>query len=253
MNKKSFQAMFQGEDPSEIARLWEIIEAAFSGRPVVSNEFYTPGIWSVLSQQTGALPAGAGFYDLLDCDRRLFASPVDLATDKIRILEVTNSYPARQLTHRDYLGALMNLGVRREKFADLFLKDEQCYIPMVAEIFDYVLENLVKVANNGVVLREANWTELSQISRQFQELMVLVPSLRLDAVVAELTNKSRSQSEELVKSGQVLINYLETKNRSEAVKTGDILTIRGFGKFRLAELSGETKKGRIRLRVEKYV
>lgn len=69
--------MFGGEDSSEIARLWELIEAAFSGRPVVSNEFYTPGIWSPLEQQTAALPAGAGFYNLLDCDRRLFASPVD--------------------------------------------------------------------------------------------------------------------------------------------------------------------------------
>lgn len=245
--------MFQGEDPTEVAKLWETIEAAFSGRPIVSNEFYTPGIWSPLERQSGALPADAGFYDLLDCDRRLFASPLYLAQAKIRIVEVKNSYPARPLGHRDYLGALMNLGVRREKFADLFIEDDKCYIPMVAEILDYVLENLVKVGNNGVVVREADVEALSKINRQFEKLLVLVASLRLDALVSEITKKSRSQAEELVKSGQVLLNYLETKNRSETIKTGDILTIRGYGKFRIGESSGQSKKGKLRLTIEKYV
>lgn len=245
--------MFPGEDPTGTARLWETIEAAFSGRPVVSNEFYTPGIWAVLEEQSGALPPDAGFYNFMDCDRRLFASPLHLAQAKIRILEVRNSYPARPLAHRDYLGALMNLGVRREKFSDLLIAEDKCYIPMIPEILEYILENLVKVGNNGVTLREADPAELSVIKRAYEEVLVLVPSLRLDALVSEITKKSRSQSEELVKSGQVLLNYRENKNRSESVKTGDILTIRGFGKFRVGTMAGESKKGRLRLMIEKYV
>ncbi len=244
--------MFPGEDPTVVARLRDSIEAAFSGRPVVSNEFYTPGIWSQLEAQSAQLPQEAGFYNLLDSDRRLFASPLSLAPEKIRILEVKNSYPARPLGHRDYLGALMNLGIRREKFADLILQGDLCYIPMVPEIMDYVLENLVKVGNNGVSVREAELTELTSIRREYEEFMILVPSLRLDALVSEITKKSRSQSDELVKAGQVQVNYVETKQRSENVKTGDILTIRGYGKFRIGESAGESKKGRLRLTILKY-
>lgn len=146
----------------------------------------------------------------------------------------------------------MNLGIRREKFADLILQGDLCYIPMVPEIMDYVLENLVKVGNNGVSVREAELTELTSIRREYEEFMILVPSLRLDALVSEITKKSRSQSDELVKAGQVQVNYVETKQRSENVKTGDILTIRGYGKFRIGESAGESKKGRLRLTILKY-
>lgn len=252
MNKQSFMAMFPGEDPAGTARLFETIEAAFLGRPVVSNEFYSPSIWSKLEKQPGALPPEAGFYDLLDGDRRLFASPLYLAADKLKIAKVCNNYPARPLAHRDYLGALMNLGIRREKFADLLLGDDCCYIPMVPEIMGYVLENLVKVGNNGVTVSQAEPLEVASVGRRYEELLVLVPSLRLDALVSELTKRSRSQAEELVRTGQVQVNYQETKNRSEAVGPGDVLTIRGYGKYRLGEVSGESRKGRLRLAVAKY-
>ena len=182
MDKKQFLAQFPGEDPIVLARLHTLIEAAFAGRRVVSGEFYTPAIWSQLTALPGALPPDGGFYDLFDADRRLFACPLEMAPAGVRVAEVTNRYPARTLAHKDYLGALMNLGIRREKFSDLVLVDDRCLIPMVPEILLFVLDNLTKVGNNGVSTREADLAELLTLPRQYAERTVLVASLRLDGV-----------------------------------------------------------------------
>lgn len=252
MDKARFIALLQGEDPVLAARLHSQIEAAFAGRPVISAEFYTPAVWMALEALPGVLPEGSGFYDLLGCDRRLFASPLEAADQGIALLEVRNLYPARPLAHKDYLGALMNLGIRREKFADLFLSDVSCFIPMVPEILPFVLENLTKVAQNGVMCRKADLRELEQTGRSFLEIQILTASLRLDALVSELTGLSRSKAEDLIRSGKVLLNYRESKDRSHPVKMGDILTIRGYGKFRLREIQGESKKGKLRVAAEQY-
>lgn len=244
--------MFSQEDPQLTARLHELIEQAFQGRPVVSAAFYPPNIWLRLQANPAALPEGSGFDDFMDSDRRLFASPLSLARDHIRLLEVTNLYPQRGLTHSDYLGALMNLGIRREKFSDLFVVEDKCFIPMTAELLPYILEHLHKVGNNGVALREANPAELKGFRRQVEELTILAASLRLDVLVSELTHLSRSKAEELIRSGRVQLNYLETTDRSQTLKAEDILTIRGYGKYRMGDVQGESRKGRLRLGVEKY-
>lgn len=253
MDKKQFLAQFPGEDPIVLARLHTLIEAAFAGRQVVSGEFYTPAIWSQLTALPGALPPDAGFYDLFDADRRLFACPLEMAPAGVRVAEVTNRYPARTLAHKDYLGALMNLGIRREKFSDLVLVDDRCLIPMVPEILPFVLDNLTKVGNNGVSTREADLAELLTLPRQYAERTVLVASLRLDALVAEITGHSRSQAEGLIAGGKVLVNYREVKNRSESIRPDDVLTIRGFGKFRIGSLQGESRKGKTRLTILQYL
>lgn len=253
MDKKSFMAHFQGEDPVLIARLYGLIDAAFSGRPLVSGEFYTPAVWSRIEALPGFIPPGAGFYDLMDADRRMFASPLEMAREEIALVYVQNSYPARPLAHKDYMGALMNLGIRREKFSDLFVVEEGCYIPMIPDIVAYILDNLDQVGSNGVSCRQADLDELLAIPRQFKAITVLVASLRLDALVSEVIGKSRSQAEGLIKSGKVLLNYLECKDRAQAVRIGDVLTIRGYGKFRIRSLEGESRKGKQRLLIDQYL
>lgn len=236
-----------------MAGLWEIIEQAFLGRRVVSQSFYTPDVWMKLENIPGALPAGGGFHPFMDSDRRLFASPQALAEEEIRVLEVTNQYPKKALEHRDYLGALMNLGIRREKFADLFVVGDTCFIPMTKTLLPFVWEHLTKVGNNGIRITEVDPLMMSGFQKTFEERVVLATSLRLDVLVAEITNLSRSGAEELIKSGRIQLNYTETKNRSNMLKTGDILTIRGHGKFRIGTVQGETRKGRLRLNVVKYI
>ncbi len=253
MDRKTFLRLFSEEDPAAMAVLHETIEMAFNGRPVASQSFYTPDVWSKLSGIPGALPENSGFHPFMDSDRRLFASPLDLAEDEIRVLAVKNLYPGRALGHRDYMGALMNLGIRREKFADLFVVEDTCYIPMTAGLLPFVMEHLQKVGNNGVSLQEVDPSLMQGFQRAFEERGILVSSLRIDVLVAEITNLSRKKAEELIKAGKVQLNHSEMKSRSENVRTGDILTIRGYGKFRIGEGAGETRKGRLRLTIEKYL
>lgn len=252
MDKKQFMKQFPPGEEALVAKLYEEIEGAFRGRPVVSSQFYPPWLWAPLEEALGALPQGAGFYNLSEADRRLFASPLSLAQEGFCILKIRNKYPQRPLGHRDYLGALMALGLRREKFSDLVIQTDCCLIPTVAELCDYVSENLSQVAGNGVTVDRAEEEEL-RAAHRFEDQEVTLASLRLDCLVAEVSRLSRQKADGLISSGKVFVNYRQAEQKSGLLKAGDVLSLRGYGKYRLGEVLGQTRKGNLRLRLLKYL
>lgn len=156
-----------------------------------------------------------------------------------------------KLTHRDFLGALMSLGIERETIGDILVEDGRCVIFAKSEIKDYITSQLFKVGNVGVKLSETVPEDLPQ-GRGFEEKQYTVPSLRLDAVVAALTGLSREKTKSLILSGNVTRNYTECQNISQALAEQDILTVRGKGKFVINGVLGETKKHRIRISIIHY-
>ncbi len=156
-----------------------------------------------------------------------------------------------KLTHRDFLGALMSLGIERETIGDILVEDGRCVIFVKSEIKDYITSQLFKVGNAGVKLSEAVPDDLPQ-GRGFEEKQFTVSSLRLDAVVAALTGLSREKTKGLILAGNVSRNYIECQNISQALCEQDILTVRGKGKFVINGVLGETKKHRIRISIIHY-
>ncbi len=156
-----------------------------------------------------------------------------------------------KLTHRDFLGALMSLGIERETVGDILVEDGRCVIFVKEEIRGYITSQLFKVGNVGVRIAEAD-TETLPKGRGFDEKDYTVPSLRLDAVVAAVTGLSREKTKSLILSGNVSHNFLECQNISRAVGEKDTLTIRGKGKFVINGVLGETKKHRIRISIIHY-
>lgn len=153
--------------------------------------------------------------------------------------------------HRDFLGALMALGVERETVGDILVEDGRCVVFVKAEIKDYITSQISKVGNVGVKISDADSASLPK-GRGFDEKDYTVPSLRLDAVVAAVTGLSREKAKKLIVSGSVSLNHLECANVSKAVEEKDTLTIRGKGKFVIKSVLGETKKHRIRISIIHY-
>lgn len=156
--------------------------------------------------------------------------------------------------HRDYLSGIMKLGIKREKCGDILVNEEGADYIVEANIADFVLESLKQLTRfQKADIEKFKGTEVNILEKDKEELKIIVPSERLDSIVSELARTSRNQANTIIKESRVLINdVIEVKN-SKMLKVGDIITIRGKGKFEFAEISGETSKGKKILKVLKYV
>lgn len=156
-----------------------------------------------------------------------------------------------KLCHRDFLGALMNLGIERSSVGDIVVCEgcAVCYVKQ--EIGDYVRSQISKIGRVGVKIASESVCNITATS-DIESLSFVVSSMRIDVIVAAITGLSREKTSALVLSGKIFVNYTENKNVSHILKEDDILTIRGNGKFIIKEQAGVTKKGRLKLIIEHY-
>ncbi len=157
------------------------------------------------------------------------------------------------LEHRDYLSALMKLGLERERFGDIVVLEEEAFIMVLSENAEYVLNNLKLLTRfKKASLTSCSIDQVKPKDITFEEMRIVISSERLDNFVAELARTSRNGAEELILAERVLLNQeIETK-LSKIVKEKDILTIRGKGKFIIASYEGQNKKLRKIYLVKKY-
>lgn len=153
-----------------------------------------------------------------------------------------------KLTHRDFLGALMSLGIEREILGDILVEDGRCVIFVKSELKEYISSQINKIGNVGVKIKDADLNKLPQ-GRGVEEISYIVSSLRLDNIIAAVTGLSREKTKTLILSGNVCVNFMQNQNISYTIRQGDSFTIIGKGKFILDTILGETKKGRIRISV----
>ncbi len=170
----------------------------------------------------------------------------------ISLLEIT-ARDIQNLSHRDFLGSILGLGIRREKIGDIICLEDRCLVFAMSDITDYIASNLLKVANCGVKIREVEIRDIKIPMRSFQKIKTTVASLRLDAVIGAAIKTSRAKALEVIHAGRVLVNWNEALDPSAKMSPGDVFSIRGMGRFRLSEETSETRKGRISICIEKAI
>lgn len=159
---------------------------------------------------------------------------------------------AEELTHRDYLGALMNLGIERELIGDMVVRGKTCCIFCLERIASYVIENVTKVRHTAVRLTVPD--EVPDSAKpQYREEQVVVSSGRIDALVAKLYHLSRSGSADLFRAKKIFVNGAQCENAGYLCKDGDIVSVRGYGKFCVCGDFDMTAKGRMRVTLKIYV
>lgn len=161
---------------------------------------------------------------------------------------------AEKLSHRDFLGALMNLGIERATLGDILVNEKEAWLFCLDSIVEYICDSLDKVRHNSVkcTVVDLNDTSVSIPSEEPQVLTIQVASLRADAVISKVYNLSRDASLSLFQAQKVYINGRLCENNSAKVRAGDTINARGFGKFTLNDDGRLTKKGRISLSVGVY-
>lgn len=167
-------------------------------------------------------------------------------------LRFTASAGAR-LTHRDWLGSIMGLGLTRKKIGDLLVEENRCQIILLAETMPIVRAQLEKVGRYPVHGVDIPLDELAAPERTVKLIRDTFATLRLDAVAASAFSMSRSKAAELIASGRVSLNHVECTKPDRQVGEGDIITCRGSGKCTVKQITGQSKKGRIMAELERYV
>lgn len=155
------------------------------------------------------------------------------------------------LTHRDFLGSLMGLGISRECVGDILLKDGFAVAFVRREISSYVMQNLMSVGRASVKIELYNGN-LNLLSPEFSQVEVLLTSMRIDNFISSVCKCSRQKANDLISSDNVFVNYSCVSRPSKSVDTGDTISIRGFGKFKIGEILRTTKSGRLVLSVAEY-
>lgn len=157
-------------------------------------------------------------------------------------------------THRNYLGGIVKLGTKREKVGDILVSDDGADILVkeeTAEILMKELGTLNRFQNAKFEIIELEYLRKQEI--KVEELKIIVPSLRLDNFVSDLAKTSRSKASQIIDSERVFINGQNETKASKQVKLGDVITIRGKGRFIVKEFCGSTRSGRSVVKIEKYM
>lgn len=157
------------------------------------------------------------------------------------------------LTHRDFLGALMGCGIKRETLGDLYPAAGRCDFLVTRDILPYVLQNLTDAGRTRLHLEQIPLSALEAPEQKTKQIRGTVSSLRLDGIVAEGFALSRSRASELIAAGKTELNYTLCQKPDRAVAEGDVISVRGLGKMQLASVGGTTKKGRISVEICRYL
>jgi RNA-binding protein YlmH len=183
------------------------------------------------------------FPDWQEADTALF--PIDVL--KINVKGETAP------SHRQYLGTILSLGIERDKIGDILVCEREAYVFLCSDISEFVKENISKVGKCGVFTEYADLKSVVLPEKKFEIVPCVCASLRLDAIVAGLMNKSRNESKNLILSGKVCVNHFETQKTDFVLKEGDLLSIRGFGRAEIEKIGVKTRSDRIHITFKKYI
>ncbi len=159
---------------------------------------------------------------------------------------------ATPITHRDVLGAVLNLGIERQKIGDIFVNGNLCYVIADSAVAQLILAELQSVGRNKVTVKEVDSVP-SELAPKKKEIEFSVSSNRVDAVLCKAYSLSREDSASLFDKGYVAINGKLCENRAKPLKEGDVVTARGFGKLLFENEGGLSKKGKLYVNISVFI
>ncbi|MBO5183654.1 MAG: hypothetical protein J6B64_04550 [Bacilli bacterium] len=168
----------------------------------------------------------------------------------IKIYEIISS---NDLRHQDILGTLYSLNISDEMFGDVVIWNNRYFIIILSSIDNYIKSNLTSIRNSKVDLIERDPYYLRDYKQEYEECIIIVPSIRVDAIVSKIINSSRSNALEKIKNGDIYLNYELLTKPTYMLKENDIFSIRKYGKYKFLGEINKTKKGSLVIKYLKYV
>lgn len=239
-------------------RALELSSRAAARNIYTNTQFLTEGQKETLSRLP--LPLRPRFFGGVEDAQRfvaVFGEEEEIGYPWESVLSIVRIRPkdakfAEELSHRDFLGALLNLGMKRELLGDLVVHEKTCYLICLESIAPFVVSQLERVRNTAVKAELCDEIPPDAAQRTREEEVVCA-SNRLDAVVSAVWNLSRSEGKELVAKEKVMIRGTICTDPGKALASGDRVSVRGYGKFYYDGEKNQTRSGKSRILVRLFV
>jgi RNA-binding protein YlmH len=234
-----------------LAHIHELAERALNGQNPQWTDFIEPPLReeaeAVLRWENGIRFNSFGGYSQSE-RRRIVIYPdyyiVETIEPALAFLAIAIAGQT-ELSHRDYLGALMSLGIKREKIGDLLVGPDGCQVVVTPELAEYIRLNLGEVSNHKTTVALIEPEQLNLPDRREKVIRTTVASLRLDAIAALGFGDSRTKMAREIKAERVRVNWKAVKSPDLELAPGAIISIRGRGRIEFREVTGASKKGRL--------
>lgn len=251
------------KDELLVSKIEDAVRRAADGYYVVTTKFLDSHEQAVVTQLirsgvSSVSDIGYRFYGGYDsAERRLLVIiPSGYDHDEsvlslLRVIRIHIPRGSRQLTHRDYLGSVLNLGIERYLIGDILVREDGADMIVVPEIADFLMQEYSRVAHTEIMTELVDIDKLIVPEGRMKEITATVSSVRLDSVISSAFGLSRTKSAEAIRSGIVSVNHIETTKADMKLEEGDVLVLKGKGKAVLTEFGGESKKGRIWIKINR--
>jgi len=239
------------------SRARDLAEQCDRQKRVTQTGFLTPAELTVV--RSAAVKSGIPFkayggYN--DAERKILLFLPEYASvsepDWGEYLKVLCISPSKEgLDHRDYLGAILALGIHRDQLGDILVSDKSAQIIVLSGIFGYLSLNMERVGSTRVQITSGTLSDLIIPESALLTIQGNVSSLRLDNVASEGFHMSRSEITDLIKSGQLNLNWVQELRPDHTLKPGDMVSLRGYGRIVLVSIDGRSRKDRYFITMEK--
>ncbi len=252
-----------GEDRMLLARVLDKLELAQNRSVPAHTPFLSPAEQACVADLLNACgrPRHFFFGGFEGAERQLCVFLPDWQEQEDWLADPEGSVTALHATfpkdaepsHRDVLGALMGLGITREKLGDILVGEGSCEVLCLSDTAPILLSQWEGVGRWKVKLQQVSLSQLEVKPPEVRTIRDTVATLRLDAVLSSGFSTSRGKAADLINAGRVMVNHRECTKADKPVSQGDVLTCRGLGKCVVKEVLGQSRKGRIMLVLERYI
>jgi RNA-binding protein YlmH len=251
---------FHPDERHFVDRAAEFVAQAADGHAVKRTDFLDPRqafiVSSIVNRELDVQCRFDGGYTQAERKRAIIAPDYLYLDDEemgIEVLSITSDDSKFEtLEHGDFLGALLGLGMKRDKVGDIHVGDSFCHVLIASEAINYMHLQLSQVHRVHVQTEVLPLSMLQVASPRLEEMTFTVASLRLDGIVGDAYRLSRAKALVPIQAGRCRVNWKPELSPSKELKAGDVVSLQGFGRFKLLEVEGMTKKGRIRVKIGKY-
>lgn len=248
------------EDKLLLAKLWDKINTGYQKQIFSCTCFLSPREQDMANYLFGDLKGLHVFGGYPDAERKMLVFLPEYLDDSILmdhdspvVCLHADFFPGDSPSHRDFLGALMGIGIGRETIGDICVSEGSCDFFVTSEIARYIQDNFSSAGRTKLHLRQIPLEEANIPEPEIKEIRDTVSSLRLDSIISSGFRIGRSLAAQYVSTGKAAIDGLPCEKPDKTVLEGSKVSVRGLGKIRLTQINGNTKKGRIAVIIHRYI
>ncbi|KGR72244.1 YlmH family RNA-binding protein [Streptococcus phocae subsp. salmonis] len=260
VDSKTMYQHFQPDEHPFIEKMTDLIRRVDNNYVLERTDFLNPREVDILKNLVAKTPLQCHVStDLYPSEYgRVIIAPeyyeLDVADFDMSLIEISYNPKFNRLTHAQILGTLLNeLGIKRSLLGDIFTQEGYAQIMISKALLGYFLGNISKIARASVKLKEVDFDQLIGPSHHEITVDILASSLRIDRLIATALSLSRNQAIKLIESDNVKANYRVVNKISYVLELGDMVSIRGYGRFRILAQNGITKNGKYKVTLGKMM